>query len=35
MNEDKKHVMTEQEILAAPEADYMNDARLAFFLRND
>ncbi|KZX69770.1 molecular chaperone DnaK [Vibrio sp. HI00D65] len=31
MNEDKKHVMTEQEILAAPEADYMNDAQLAFF----
>ncbi|MCV5869597.1 RNA polymerase-binding protein DksA, partial [Escherichia coli] len=31
MNEEKKHVMTEEEILAAPEADYMNEAQLAFF----
>lgn len=35
MNEEKKHVMTEEEILAAPEADYMNEAQLAFFLKTD
>ena len=31
MNEEKKYVMTEEEILAAPEADYMNQSQTSFF----
>ena len=30
MNEEKTHVMTEEEIVAAPETDYMNEAQIAF-----
>ncbi|WP_286297636.1 hypothetical protein [Vibrio apostichopi] len=31
MNEEKSNVMTEEEIVAAPETDYMDEAQLASF----